>query len=96
MKLAEWGDAYLVLPGGLGTLDELLEVMTWKHLGHHQKPIILLNINGFWNPLLEFFRRIAEERMVCNGYSDYYTICNSTEEVAALLAIHNTIVETAP
>ncbi|HCD35605.1 TIGR00730 family Rossman fold protein [Chlorobium phaeovibrioides] len=96
MKLAEWGDAYLVLPGGLGTLDELLEVMTWKHLGHHHKPIILLNLNGFWNPLLEFFGRIAEERMVNSRYKDYYTICNSTEEAASLLQSHNTKADTTP
>ncbi|NTU97366.1 MAG: TIGR00730 family Rossman fold protein, partial [Chlorobiaceae bacterium] len=38
MKLAEWGDAFLILPGGFGTIDELMEAITWKHLGHHKKP----------------------------------------------------------
>ncbi len=70
--------------------------MTWKHLGHHHKPIILLNLNGFWNPLLEFFGRIAEERMVNSRYKDYYTICNSTEEAASLLQSHNTKADTTP
>ena len=85
MKLAEWGDAYLVLPGGLGTLDELIEVITWKHLGHHRKPIILLNINGFWNPLLLFFNRIAEQRMITEEHGTYYSICNTVQEVLEVL-----------
>lgn len=85
MKLAEWGDAYLVLPGGFGTLDELIEVITWRHLGHHRKPIVLLNLNGFWNPLLGFFSQIAAEGMVSGGYEGYYTVCQSVEEAGALL-----------
>jgi len=85
MKLAEWGDAYLVLPGGFGTLDELVEVITWKHLGHHNKPIILLNLNGFWNPLLLFFDRIAAEHMVSEEHGSYYSVCNTILEVLELL-----------
>lgn len=85
MKLAEWGDAYLVLPGGFGTLDELIEVITWKHLGHHHKPIILLNLNGFWNQLLLFFDRIAAEQMVSEEQGNYYSVCNTTQEVLEIL-----------
>jgi uncharacterized protein (TIGR00730 family) len=85
MKLAEWGDAYLVLPGGFGTIDEFMEVMTWKHLGHHRKPIILLNLNGFWNPLLRFFDRIADENMANADHASYYTVCDTTDEVLKLL-----------
>ncbi|NTW82934.1 MAG: TIGR00730 family Rossman fold protein [Chlorobiaceae bacterium] len=87
MKLAEWGDAYLVLPGGFGTIDEFMEVMTWKHLGHHRKPIILLNLNGFWNPLLRFFDRIADENMANADHSSYYTVCDTTDEVIEMLKI---------
>jgi uncharacterized protein (TIGR00730 family) len=85
MRLAEWGDAYLVLPGGFGTLDELIEVITWKHLGHHHKPIILLNLNGFWNPLLIFFDRIATEQMVTENHGSLYSVCNTIPEVLELL-----------
>lgn len=87
MKLAEWGEAYLVLPGGFGTLDELIEVMTWKHLGHHHKPIILLNLNGFWNPLLLFFKRIAAEHMINEDHDSYYSVCDTIPEVLELLQI---------
>ncbi len=85
MKLAEWGEAYLVLPGGFGTLDELIEVITWKHLGHHHKPIILLNLNGFWNPLLLFFERIAAENMVSEEHGKYYSVCDTIPEVFRIL-----------
>ncbi len=85
MKLAEWGDAFLVLPGGFGTIDELMEAITWKHLGHHKKPILLLNINGFWDPLTGFFREIAKQKMASPDYEKYYTACCSAEEVLGLL-----------
>ena len=44
-------DAFIVLPGGIGTLEEVIEIMTWAQLGQHTKPIVLANINGFWDPL---------------------------------------------
>jgi uncharacterized protein (TIGR00730 family) len=81
IKLAEWGDAFLVLPGGFGTIDELMEAITWKHLGHHKKPILLLNINGFWDPLTVFFGEIARQNMASPDYGNYYTICESAAEV---------------
>jgi len=53
-KMAECSDAFIALPGGLGTLEELFEVMTWAQLGYHAKPIGLLNVDGFYNDLLSF------------------------------------------
>lgn len=85
MLLTGWADAFVILPGGFGTLDELMEILTWKHLGHHDKPIILLNIDGFWNPLLLFFERIADDRMVKPGYGSYYDVCDSVEQALGLL-----------
>lgn len=85
MLLTDWADAFVILPGGFGTLDELMEIITWKHLGNHSKPIILLNVDGFWNQLLEFFSRIADENMVGSGYEKYYSICQSATEVLDLI-----------
>jgi uncharacterized protein (TIGR00730 family) len=85
MLLTGWADAFVILPGGFGTLDEFLEILTWKHLGHHEKPIILLNVNGFWNQLLEFFERIADENMVGRNYSRFFEVCESAEEVLDLI-----------
>src|SRR3954454_11698818 len=51
----ERADAFVALPGGIGTLEELVEQLTWAQLGRHKKPILLANIDGFWEPLLELF-----------------------------------------
>ena len=55
-KMADESDAFVALPGGLGTLEELFEVLTWAQLGYHHKPIGLLNVDGFYDSLLEFFQ----------------------------------------
>jgi uncharacterized protein (TIGR00730 family) len=52
--MAELADAFLVLPGGYGTLDELLEAVTWAQLGLHAKPVVLINTAGYWDGLLAF------------------------------------------
>jgi uncharacterized protein (TIGR00730 family) len=53
-RMAEAADAFVALPGGIGTLEELFEVWTWQHLGYHHKPVALLNVAGFYQPLLQF------------------------------------------
>ena len=60
-RMAELSDAFIALPGGLGTLEELFEVWTWGQLGHHAKPCALLNINGFYDRLSSFLDHVAEE-----------------------------------
>jgi len=84
MMLTEWADAFVILPGGFGTLDEFMEILTWKHLGHHRKPIILLNKNGFWDQLLQFFERISSESMVGKEYEQFYTVCRNAEDILDL------------
>ena len=54
-------EAFVALPGGLGTLEEVVEVMTWAQLDQHVKPVVIVNIGGFWDPLIGLFRRMAEE-----------------------------------
>ena len=54
-------DAFAVLPGGLGTMDETFEIITWKQLGLHDKPIIIVNIQDYWSPFLALFDHIAEK-----------------------------------
>ena len=56
----ERADAFVALPGGIGTLEELVEQMTWAQLGRHQKPILIANINGFWDPLLNLIAHMTE------------------------------------
>ncbi|MEM7225439.1 MAG: TIGR00730 family Rossman fold protein [Pseudomonadota bacterium] len=62
-RMVELADAFCVLPGGLGTLDEAFEVITWRQLGLHDKPIVLVNLGGFWQPLLDLIAHQAS-----NGY----------------------------
>ena len=57
-------DAFVALPGGIGTLEELVEQLTWAQLGRHTKPIVLLNIEGFWEPLLALLRHMGDEAFI--------------------------------
>jgi uncharacterized protein (TIGR00730 family) len=63
LKMHELSDGFIALPGGFGTLEELFEIITWSQLGLHQKPIGLLNTNGFYNDLIELL-----EKMVVKGF----------------------------
>lgn len=60
-------DAFVALPGGLGTLEEFVEQLTWSQLGRHRRPIVLANIAGFWNPLLTQFKSMTEEGFIREG-----------------------------
>jgi uncharacterized protein (TIGR00730 family) len=62
--MAERADVFLALPGGLGTLEELFEVWTWRQLGYHDKPIGLLNVAGYYDRLLEFLKVSVEQQLV--------------------------------
>ena len=57
----ERSDAFVALPGGIGTLEEVVEMMTWAQLDQHAKPVMIVNIGGFWNPLIEQFERMMSE-----------------------------------
>ncbi|MGB3901303.1 MAG: TIGR00730 family Rossman fold protein [Mesorhizobium sp.] len=56
----EQSDAFVAMPGGIGTVEEIVEIMTWAQLGHHRKPIVFGNINGFWNPMLALMDHMAQ------------------------------------
>jgi uncharacterized protein (TIGR00730 family) len=56
----ERSDAFVTLPGGIGTLEEIVEIMTWAQLGRHEKPMVFANINGFWDPMMELMRHMTD------------------------------------
>jgi uncharacterized protein (TIGR00730 family) len=60
--MAERADAFAVLPGGVGTLDEAVEILSWRQLGLHQKPIFIIDIAGYWSPLVALFEHIVASR----------------------------------
>ena len=81
----EKADAFVALPGGIGTLEELVEQMTWAQLGQHTKPILLLSIKGFWRPLLTLFAHMREQGFIRPGLELNYLVAEGVEEVVPML-----------
>ena len=79
-------DAFIVLPGGLGTLDETMEMLTWAQLSLHKKPIILLNYKEFWTPLVGLLKHITNDGFASEEHTDLLTIVESAEEAFKHLA----------
>ncbi len=86
-KMAELADAVVALPGGCGTLEELLEIITWKQLGIHSLPIVIVNVNGYYNHLLAQFQQASDELFMRPEHLQMWNVTNSAEEV--LKAISN-------
>jgi uncharacterized protein (TIGR00730 family) len=74
-------DAFVALPGGLGTLEEFVEQLTWSQLGRHQRPIVLANIEGFWNPLLAQFESMAAEGFIRPGLDLNLLVVDRVEDI---------------
>jgi len=83
--MAERAEAFLALPGGLGTLEELFEVWTWQTLSLHGKPVGLLNVGGFWDPLIEMMRRIGDAGFMHGSAVDELVVGEDLDEVLARL-----------
>lgn len=79
------GDAFVVLPGGLGTLEELMEVVSWAQLGLHRKPCLLLDPSGFYEPLLAFLEHAREEGFLRCGDLERIVVCRSVPELVGRL-----------
>ena len=81
----ERADAFVALPGGIGTLEELVEQMTWAQLGRHTKPILLLNVRNFWKPLLVLFAHMRECGFIRPGLDLSYLVAERVEDVVPML-----------
>ncbi len=81
-------DAFIALPGGWGTLEEILEILTLKQLQQHAKPVAFLNTDGFYDPLIEMFRRLVELRFKKPDNTNLYHIAAHPHEVIEWLANH--------
>ena len=79
-------DAFVALPGGLGTLEELAEVATWSQLGLHSKPVVLLDVDGFWEPLVSQLDRMTRVGLLKPASRDLIQRTRSAEETLAVLA----------
>lgn len=79
-------DAVIVLPGGAGSLDEFFEVLTWGQLGLHGKPIILVNVNGFWDPLMNLLDHVVSQEFADRSLLNLVTIVNSADDAVRFLS----------
>ena len=92
-RFHELADAYVALPGGLGTLEELAEVATWAQIGLHDRAIGFLDVGGFYDELFAFFDRAVREGFVRQGMRDQLLLAGTVDELLALLEAHEPRVE---
>ncbi|ADJ23886.1 conserved hypothetical protein [Hyphomicrobium denitrificans ATCC 51888] len=80
-------DAFVALPGGIGTLEELVEQLTWSQLGRHTKPIVIANIEGFWDPFLKLLEHMKGDTFIRSGLDVHFNVVDRIEDVVpAILA----------
>jgi uncharacterized protein (TIGR00730 family) len=81
----ERSDAFVALPGGIGTLEELVEQMTWAQLDRHVKPILIADVAGFWRPLLDLFAHMNNSGFIRSGFELRYLVAEKIEDVVPML-----------
>jgi uncharacterized protein (TIGR00730 family) len=85
-KMFERSDAFVTLPGGIGTLEEIVEIMTWGQLGRHEKPMVFANIGGFWDPMLSLVQHMREQGFIHRAHLvQPLVIAQADEIVPAIL-----------
>ncbi|MDQ2069346.1 LOG family protein [Natronospira bacteriovora] len=88
-RMIDLSDAFLTLPGGLGTLDELFEVLTWRQLGLHCKPMLLIDENDYYRPLLDWMKQADGEGFLRGGDLTALILCRSVEDALSALNTPN-------
>jgi len=86
--MAQLTDAFVALPGGFGTLDELCEILTWAQLKLHNKPIALLNLDGYYDNLIQFFKGATASGLLAPQYLELLLIATQSNQVLDLLDRH--------
>ncbi|HLT68418.1 MAG TPA: TIGR00730 family Rossman fold protein [Microbacterium sp.] len=81
MRMADLSDAFVMLPGGAGTLEEFFEAWTWQQLGIHSKPIAVYDVNGFWDPLVTMLDRIVAQGFIAPRFRDGLIVASDPEEL---------------
>lgn len=83
--MADLSDGIIALPGGCGTMEELLEAITWKQLGLYLNPIVILNVNGFFNPLLDMLQKAIDEQFMRREHGQIWAVASTPEEAIQIL-----------
>ncbi len=81
----ERADAFIALPGGVGTLEELVEQLTWVQLGRHTKPVVIADIAGFWRPLRALFEHMREQGFIRPAFEVHYLVAEQVEDVLPMI-----------
>ncbi|MEQ1614312.1 MAG: TIGR00730 family Rossman fold protein [Hyphomicrobiaceae bacterium] len=81
MLMFERSDAFVALPGGIGTLEELVEQLTWAQLGRHNKPIVVANIDGFWTPFLSLLQHMKSDTFIRAGLDIRFVVVDKAEQI---------------
>lgn len=84
-KIVSLADATIALPGGVGTLEELMEIITWKQLGLYANPIVILNTRGYFNPLKEMLERAVEEKFMRDIHRNLWSIADTPRQAADMI-----------
>jgi len=90
----EYSDAFVALPGGIGTLEELVEQLTWFQLGQHAKPIVIANITGFWSPFLDLLSHMREEAFIRAGLEVSFTVVERAADIIPAIESARALSET--
>src|ERR1700719_4897794 len=80
-RMFERADGFVALPGGIGTLEEVVEQLTWVQLGRHKKPVLIANINGYWDPLLSLIEHMRAIRFVPETLDVEFLVANHVDEI---------------
>lgn len=83
----EKSDAFVALPGGIGTVEEIIEIMTWAQLGHHRKPIVFGNVEGFWNPMLALLDHMRDAGFIHTGNLVRPLVIDSVEAIVPAIMV---------
>lgn len=84
-RMADLADAVIALPGGCGTLEELLEIITWKQLGLYLNPIVILNVEGYFDPLLAMLQRAVDEQFMRPLHTSMWQVASTPEEAVEMI-----------
>jgi uncharacterized protein (TIGR00730 family) len=86
LEMFERAEAFVILPGGIGTLEEFFEVLSWRTLGLHAKPIVILDVEGYWDPLASLLRGVVEGGFAAPTHLDHVAFVNDLSDVLPTLA----------
>ena len=84
-RMFDMADCFIALPGGIGTLEELVEMLTWFQLGQHEKPIVLGNFANFWGPLIELIEHMQEQGFITGNAPVHFQVAARAEDVVPLM-----------